>query len=245
MAAEADVVVAVVGEPPYAEGEGDSDTISLNALQLDMLRTLMDIDTPVVVVLLAGRPLILPEDIWLGLDALVMAYLPGSEAGTALADVLFGRYNPSGKLPFSWPRHTGQLPLTYDVLPNAPYDPLYEFGYGLSYTTFRTQNLTATLEADSIQLSVEVSNTGEIAGSEVLHAFVSYPPMGVLTPVRKLVGFSKVKLEPGETQTISLEIPTTQLAIIPGDILGDAPLTVMPGQYNFQIDDARAQITLP
>jgi beta-glucosidase len=245
MAAEADVVVAVVGEPPYAEGEGDSDTISLNALQLDMLRTLMDIDTPVVVVLLAGRPLILPEDIWLGLDALVMAYLPGSEAGTALTDVLFGRHNPGGKLPFSWPRHTGQLPLTYDVLPNAPYDPLYEFGYGLSYTTFRTQNLTATLEADSIQLSVEVSNTGEIAGSEVLHAFVSYPPMGVLTPVRKLVGFSKVKLEPGETQTISLEIPTTQLAIIPGDILGDAPLTVMPGQYNFQIDDARAQITLP
>ncbi|MEM6430725.1 MAG: glycoside hydrolase family 3 N-terminal domain-containing protein, partial [Deinococcota bacterium] len=125
MAGEADVVVAVVGEPPYAEGEGDSDSISLDALQLDMLRTLMDMDTPVVVVLLAGRPLILPEDIWLGLDALVMAYLPGSEAGTALTDVLFGRYNPSGNLPFSWPRHTGQLPLTYDVLPNAAYDPLY------------------------------------------------------------------------------------------------------------------------
>ncbi|MEM7735826.1 MAG: glycoside hydrolase family 3 N-terminal domain-containing protein [Deinococcota bacterium] len=245
MTAEADVVVAVVGEPPYAEGEGDSDTISLDALQLDMLRTLMDIDAPVVVVLLAGRPLILPEDIWLGLDALVMAYLPGSEAGTALTDVLFGRYTPSGRLPFSWPRHTGQLPLAYDVLPNAPYDPLYEFGYGLSYTTFRTQNLTASLEADSIQLSIEVSNTGEVTGSEVVQAFVSYPPVGVLTPVHKLVGFDKVRLEPGETQTVTLEIPTTQFAIIPGDILGNAPFTVMPGQYRFQIDDARVQVTLP
>ncbi|MEM6430409.1 MAG: fibronectin type III-like domain-contianing protein, partial [Deinococcota bacterium] len=167
------------------------------------------------------------------------------EAGTALTDVLFGRYNPSGNLPFSWPRHTGQLPLTYDVLPNAAYDPLYEFGYGLSYTIFRSQNLTTSLEADSIQLSIEVSNTGEIAGSEVVQAFVSYPPVGVLTPVRELVGFGKVRLEPGDTQTVTLEIPTAQLAIIPGDISGDAPLTVMPGQYSFQIGDARVQVTLP
>ena len=140
-AVKADVAVVVVGETPYAEGEGNSSTLAFPDEQLRLLRTLVETDTPVVVVLLAGRPLIFPEDIWLGLDSLMMAYLPGSEGGTAVADVLFGKANPSGKLPFSWPKHTGQLPLTYDVLPGSPYDPLYPFGYGLSYTRFFTAKL--------------------------------------------------------------------------------------------------------
>lgn len=244
-AGAADVVVAVVGEPPYAEGEGDSATLAFPDDQLTLLRTLINTDTPVVVVIMAGRPLILPEDIWRGLDSLVMAYLPGSEGGVAVADLLYGRINPSGKLPFSWPKHTGQPPLTYDVLPGTPYDPLYAFGYGLSYTRFAQRKLHAELVGDVIEVSLELENAGDIAGSETVQVYVSRPPAGVLTPVKQLVGFAKVRLEPDETQIVTLSIPVERLAVIPGDVLGEADAVVVPGTYALTVGGARVSFDIP
>ena len=243
-AVKADVAVVVVGETPYAEGEGNSSTLAFSDDQLALLRTLIEIDTPVVVVLLAGRPLVFPEDIWLGLDSLVMAYLPGSEGGTALADVLYGNADPGGKLPFSWPKSTGQLPLTYDVLPGAPYDPLYPFGYGLSYTQFAQHNLSAARQGDTVTVSVEVENTGERAGSETVRVYLSRPPVGVLTPVKELVGFAKVALKPGERKTVNIPVPIGRFAVIPGDILGDAAPVVPPGNYTLQVGQAQTQLGL-
>ena len=241
-ASKADVAVVVVGETPYAEGEGNSSTLAFPDEQLRLLRTLIETDTPVVVVLLAGRPLIFPENIWLGLDSLVMAYLPSSEGGTAVADVLYGNANPSGKLPFSWPKHTGQLPLTYDVLPGAPYDPLYAFGYGLSYTQFSQQNLSAAQDGKTVKVSVEVENTGELAGSETVQVYLSRPPVGVLTPVKELVGFAKVRLGPGEQRTVNVTVPLERFAVIPGDILGEAEPEVLPGSYMLQVGQAQTQL---
>ena len=241
----ADIVVAVVGEPPYAEGEGDSTTLAFPDDQLRLLRTLVNTDTPVVVVIMAGRPLILPEDIRRELDSLVMAYLPGSEGGAAIADLLYGRINPSGKLPFSWPKHTGQLPLTYDVLPGAPYDPLYAFGYGLSYARFAQRKLHAELLGNMVEVSLELENTGDVTGSETVQVYVNRPPAGVLTPVKQLVGFTKVRLEPGETGIVTLSIPVERLAVIPGDILGEADAVVVPGTYALTVGGARVSFDIP
>ena len=243
-ASAADVAVVVVGETPYAEGEGDSSTLAFPEDQLALMRTLTETETPVVVVLIAGRPLIFPDDIRLGLDSLIMAYLPGSEGGTAIADVLYGNASPGGKLPFSWPKHTGQLPITYDVLLGAPYKPLYEFGYGLSYTRFSQQNLSAVLEGKTVNVSVEVENTGEIAGSETVQVYLSRPPLGVLTPVKELVGFAKVTLAPGEQRTVNIAVPQERFAVIPGDILGEAEPEVLLGSYTLQVGQMQTQLEL-
>ena len=243
-AAAANVVVAVLGETPYAEGEGDSATLAFADDQLGLLRTLVATDTPVVLVLMAGRPLILPEDIRSGLASLVMAYLPGSEGGPAIADLLYGRSNPSGKLPFSWPKNTGQLPLTYDVLPSAPYDPLYAFGTGLSYTRFKQSKLSAELSGDTVNVSLELENSGDRPGSETVQVYVNRPPAGVLTPIEQLVGFAKVRLEPGETQTVSVDVPVARFAVIPGDVLGEADVEVMPGVYTMTVGKAGVEVEL-
>ncbi len=243
-AAGADVTVVVVGETPYAEGQGDSSTLAFPDEQLGLMRTVLETETPMVVVLMAGRPLIFPEDVWLGLDGLIMAYLPGSEGGTAIADVLFGRANPGGKLPFSWPEHTGQLPLTYDALPGATYEPLYPFGYGLSYTTFSQQNLSATLEGETVMISLELENTGELAGSETVQVYLSRPPSGVLTPLKQLVGFGKLELAPGEQQTLNLAIPLERFAVVPGDVLGEAEAQVLPGGYTLQVGRLQARLDI-
>ena len=242
--AEADVAIVVVGETPYAEGEGDSSTLAFPEEQLALMRAVLETETPVIVVLMAGRPLIFPEDIWTGLDGLIMAYLPGSEGGTAVADVLYGNANPGGKLPFSWPKGAGQLPITYDALPGTPYDPLYAFGYGLSYTQFSQQNLSAVLEEDRVNVSVEVENMGGMAGSEVVQVYLSRPPLGVLTPVRELVGFAKVTLEPGERQTVNVEVPLERFATVPGDILGEAEPEVLPGSYTLQVGQEQTQLEI-
>ncbi len=244
----ANVVVAVLGEPPYAEGEGDSATLALPVEQLELLRRLVQTDTPVVVVLMAGRPLILPEDVRTGIDSLVMAYLPGSEGGPAIADLLYGRTSPSGKLPFSWPKHAGQLPLTYDVPPGAPYDPLYAFGSGLSYTRFEQGNLSAAVTGDAVEVSVKLTNTGDRAGSETVQVYLSRPPVGVLTPLKQLVGFARVRLEPGATRTVTLTVPLERFAVVPGDVWGGASADeaeVPPGTYTLGVGRSQVKVEVP
>jgi beta-glucosidase len=248
-ATNADVIVVIVGEEPYAEGEGRGITTNLAFAedQLELLRTVSEIEKPMVVVLMSGRPLMIPSDIERAMDAFIMAYLPGSEGGSAVADVLFGNYNPSGKLPFTWPKEIGQIPLTYDALPHAKLDssqPLYPFGSGLSYTTFRASNMQAELNEDTITVSIDVENAGERAGERVVEVYLSRPPLPVLTPVKQLVAFDKVALESSETQTVRLEFPVSHLAVIPGDILGDANAVVLPGVYRLIVDGQQTTLEI-
>lgn len=242
---QADAVVVVLGETPYAEGEGNRENLSLPIEQLLLLRVLSETNTPVVAVLVAGRPLIIPEDMLADIDSLIMAYLPGSEAGTALNDILFGHYNPSGKLPFSWPRNTGQLPITYDALAGSAYNPLYAFGHGLSYTRFSQKNLELNSTSSNVSLSIDIENTGNLAGSEIVQVFVTYPATGLLASQRKLVGFSKITLEPNESQNVSINVPLSALEIIAGDILGNAEPTLIAGKYTFTIGRQFKTLEIP
>lgn len=241
---DAAAAVVVVGETPYAEGDGDRNDLALPADQVGLIRQVAATGTPTVVVMVAGRPLTLPEDLVGEISALVMAYLPGSQGGPALADVLFGDVNPSGKLPFSWPYTIGDLPLTYNHPPGRTYEPLYAFGYGLSYTSFgyaelevgssvqRGEALTGTLN-----FSAEVTNEGEVAGTEVVQVYLTRPPSGVLTPERELVAFKRVRLGPGATKQVSFDVPATRLSMLPGDAAETGPKTVAVGTYQLSLGD--------
>lgn len=252
-ARRADVVVAVVGETPYAEGAGDAHVhgYRLPTEQEALVRALAATGTPLVVVLLAGRPLIITE-LAESADALVMAYLPGTEGGAAVADVLFGKVAPGGRLPFSWPRDMVQVPLFYNYLPaeespSPEYAPLFPFGYGLSYTRFEYRDVTASREVapdGHIELSVTVANVGPADGEEVVQVYAGKEFSSVLRPARQLVAFRRIALRAGEAQRVSFAIPVARLAVVPGDVPGDAPLTVEPGRYRLWVGGLTAEVVV-
>jgi beta-glucosidase len=194
-----DVVVAVVGEEPYAEGEGDTDTAALPAAQVALLDALEATGTPVVVVVIAGRPLIMNEQLD-GAAAALMAYLPGSQGGRAIADALFGKVNPSGRLSVTWPKSVDQAPLNHDRLPGEPYDPRYAFGHGLSYTKFAY----GKLDAHGRKVTLRVANTGRRAGEHTVLLFASKPGDPEY-PASRLVGYRKLWLRPGDRRTVTIE----------------------------------------
>jgi beta-glucosidase len=201
----------------------------LPGAQQQMLATVVESGKPVVLVLENGRPL----DIrWAAehVPAILEAWYPGTEGGNAVADVLFGDVNPGGKLPVSWPRAAGQEPLYYNHnLTHEPEDrptftsrywdlsskPLYPFGYGLSYTTFKFANVhlsNQTIKADgSTEVSVDVTNTGASAGDAVAQVYIHQRAGSASRPVRQLKGFKRVTLQPGETQTLKFPLGTDQL----------------------------------
>jgi beta-glucosidase len=247
-AAAADVAVVVLGEEPYAEGFGDSDTLELPAAQQELLAAVQASGTPTVLVLMAGRPVVVPGALE-GSAAALMAYLPGSEGGGAVADVLFGAHSPSGRLPFTWPREVGQLPLTYDAYVSTGYEPALPFGHGLSYTTFAYGALTAPQQVrpwETAAVSVEVTNTGDTPGAEVVHAYVTdWPAALPLAPLRELVGFERVDLAPGETRTVDLTLDLSRLARTGGDVWGEGEREVVPGTYTLTVGDQTATFTVP
>ena len=226
----ADLVIAVVGEPAFMSGEGASrGTLELPGIQEQMVEAAGAAGKPVVVVLENGRPL---EINWLAVHAaaILEAWFPGVEGGNAIADVLFGDVNPGGKLPVSWPRAAGQEPLYYNhnltqMPENDPrftsryWDitskPLYPFGYGLSYTTFRFDSLhlskTRMKAGDSVAVSVNVANTGSVAGDAVVQLYVHQRSGSASRPVRQLEGFRRVTLKPGETQTLRFSLGKNEL----------------------------------
>ena len=182
-----DAIVVAVGESPYAETQGDDATPELPLAQAKLIDALAATGKPVIVVVIAGRPLVMNHQ----LDeaaASIMAFLPGSEGGAAIGDALFGKVNPSGRLPVSWPKASSQLPLAYNE-PGKPYDPRYPFGYGLSYTRFDLGNPSV----HDGRASVMVRNTGERAGDRTVLAFVVGPDGS-----RRLAAFARVHLAPGE-----------------------------------------------
>ena len=229
-AADADVVVAVMGEMSNMSSEAASRaTLDLPGIQEQMLEAVAAVGKPVVLVLENGRPL----DIRWASDhvpAILEAWYPGTEGGDAVADVLFGDVNPGGKLPVSWPRVAGAEPLYYNHnLTHEPEDrpnftsrywdmnskPLYPFGYGLSYTTFKFDHLRLgkkDLKAgEGTEVSVDVTNTGEVAGDAVAQIYIHQRYGSASRPVRQLEGFSRVALRPGETKTLTFPLGKDEL----------------------------------
>ena len=226
-AQSADQVVLAVGETREMSGEAAArSTLDLPGRQEELIRAIKATGKPFVVVLFNGRPLAL-EDSVDDASAILEAWFPGVQAGNAVADVLFGKVNPGGKLPVSFPRRLGQVPIYYNHEPtgrpcnpgvkwNSRYrdiascDPLFEFGYGLSYTTFSVSNLrlsSPTVSSKgSIRASVDVINTGQRSGDEVVQLYLHDPVASISQPVRRLRGFERVTLAPGQKQTVTFTL---------------------------------------
>jgi beta-glucosidase len=220
----ADQVVLAVGETRGQSGEAEARSdITLPGRQQQLIDAIKATGKPFAVVLFNGRPLDLSK-VAASSPAILEAWFPGVEAGNAVADVLFGKVNPGGKLPVSFPRSVGQVPIYYNHEPTGrPCDttskynsryrdlsscaPLYEFGYGLSYTTFKTSNLRLSSGSltgrGAIKASVDVTNTGSRRGDEVAQLYIHDPVASISQPVRRLRGFNRVTLDPGQTTTVS------------------------------------------
>ena len=228
----AGVVVMALGEEGFQTGEGRSQVdIGLKGLQEELLRAVLEVNKKVVVVLMNGRPLAIPGVV-AAVPAVVEAWHGGSQAGHAIAQVLFGDYNPSGKLPMSFPRHVGQLPYSYDHKstgrPNAtplvfwshyadaPNDPLFPFGFGLSYTSFSYSDprvSAAEMSRDGeLRVSVTLTNTGSRAGTEVVQLYVRDLVGSVTRPVKELKGFQKVELGAGQSREVAFNLKASDLA---------------------------------
>lgn len=243
-AAGADVIIAALGEGAEQSGESTSRTsLDLSGPQLALLRELHATGKPIVLVLLAGRPLLL-EAVAPLVDAILVGWHPGTMGGPALADVLTGAFNPAGRLPLSWPRSVGQIPIFYahknsgrPAAPDdknnkdrfnsryidAPNSPLYPFGFGLSYTTFAYDSLRLSapvLRADgpALTVSVRVKNTGARAGEEVVQLYVHDRAGSVTRPVRELKGFHKIALAPGEARDVEFALTPADLAFWRADL---------------------------
>jgi beta-glucosidase len=265
-AASADAVVVAVGEKAYAEGLGDNPAPQLTPEQKDLVSALEATGKPVIVVVIAGRPIGLgPAE---NADGVLMAYQGSTEAGQAVADVIFGKVNPSGKLPVSWPSDAaapggdfdggapsplGDQPKFFDLLPatssgaGSGYNPLYPFGFGLSYTTFQTSGLSATSSVGwngTVTASFTVTNTGSRAGTDIVPVYVHQPVSAVLVPNQRLVGFTRVTLDPGQAKTVQVAFPVTELAVTPGDIEGTGNPQVELGDYQAQVGSMSAGFTI-
>ncbi|HUA50070.1 MAG TPA: beta-glucosidase BglX, partial [Solirubrobacteraceae bacterium] len=220
------VTVVVVGEPSSDAGEASSlSRIGLPGQQLALVQAIAATGKPYVVVLMTGRPLTIP---WLANNAPAMldAWYPGTEGGNAVADVLFGQANPAGKLPMTFPRDVGQIPISYNELPTGrPYDasnkytsryldvpntPQYAFGYGLSYTTFALSDLHVAAGSvgphSTVRVTADIKNTGSVAGADVAQLYIHEDGTSILQPVRKLEGFQRVTLAPGQTRTVTFTL---------------------------------------
>jgi len=232
----ADVVIAVVGEAPYAEGEGDTETAALPAGQAELLDALEATGKPVVVVVIAGRPLIMGPQLD-GAAAALMAYLPGTQGGRAVADVLFGKVNPSGRLSVTWPKSVDQAPLTHDRLPGEPYDPRYPFGHGLSYTRFDGSHLDAWAHGGDVHVNLKLANKGKRGGWHTALLFASKQGPSQAFPASRLVAYRKVWLRPGDRRTVSLSFPVDRLTVTAG-----GERLVEPGTYDLTADEEVADV---
>jgi beta-glucosidase len=250
---KADVVVAVVGESANMSGESSSRSdIRIPDNQRDLIKALVATGKPVVLVLFNGRPLDLSwEDAHV--DAILDVWAPGSEAGNAIADVLFGNYNPAGRITATFPRSVGQIPIYYNHKNTGrPFDgkgpakfksdyldvsnePLYPFGYGLSYTTFSYSavalNKSSLKGNETLKATITVTNTGNYAGEEVVQLYISDPVASISRAVKELKNFKKIYLQPGQTKDVSFEITTNELKFFNNDLIYDWE----PGKFIIEI----------
>ncbi|MBN2314512.1 MAG: glycoside hydrolase family 3 C-terminal domain-containing protein [Sedimentisphaerales bacterium] len=266
VAGDSDVAVVVVGENEWRTsgkkgtvGEGyDAATLELTGMQQELVKAVCKTGTPTVVVLVNGRPL---ATRWIAehVPAIVEAWCPGEKGGAAVADVLFGDYNPSGRLSITIPRHVGQLPVYYNYPPSKkhwlenawgrPYvdmepTPLYAFGHGLSYTTFQYSDLDIspgkTGLGGKVLVRVTIKNSGERAGADVVQLYINDPISSVSTPVKELKGFRKVWLKPGESTRVQFELGPDHLALVNRHLEN----VVEPGEFQVMIGHSSDNIVL-
>ena len=266
IAEKADLAVVVLGENEWltpnnqgTNGEGyDVASLDLTGLQEDLLKAVYETGTPVILVLINGRPLSIR---WAAekIPAIVEAWLPGEMGGHAVADIIFGNYNPSGKLPITVPRHVGQLPMYYNYMPgkqhwintgwakaytDIPASPLWEFGFGLSYTKFEYSNLQINPKETGawgeIKVSADIQNTGEIMGDEVAQLYIRDVLSSVTVPVKELKGFKKIRLEPGEKKRVEFRLTHEDLALINRYL----EQVVEPGTFEVMIGSSSQDIRL-
>ncbi|TRX54363.1 beta-glucosidase BglX [Fulvivirga sp. M361] len=251
LARQSDVVVLALGEDCYQTGEGRSQAdISLKSNQEELLTELLKVNKKVVVVLMNGRPLAIPEVIQ-NTPSVLETWFAGSEAGNAIADVLFGDYNPSGKLPVSFPYHVGQEPLHYDrkntgrPVPNGfdsglvfwshytdiPNEAVLPFGHGLSYTSFEYSDLKISKKGDGVEVSALLTNTGNRKGTEVAQLYMRDMVASLTRPIRQLKGFQKVSLDVGQSENVNFVLTKEDLSFY--STKGD--LTFEPGAFQFWV----------
>ena len=245
-ASAADVAVICIGEAPYTETPGDIGSLALPEPQRRLVREISATGTPVVLVLVEGRPRVI-NDIEPVADGILMAYLPAEEGGRATADILFGDVNPSGNLPFTYPRYVNDLvPYDHnytDEVGPLGFNPQWPFGHGLSYTTFAYRNLTVSNSTfgpgEQLTISVEVTNIGRRSGKEIVQLYVSDHVASVTPPVKRLRGFDKISLEPGQQKTVSFTISAKDLAFVGRDL----KKVTEPGDFRIQISDLEQTVT--
>ena len=228
-ARKADIAIVVVGEDERTDGESDDAAdLDLTGYQADLIKAVHGTGTPTIVVLISGRPLTIR---WTAeqVPAIIEAWMCGERGGEAIADVLFGDYNPSGRLPITFPRHVGQMPFYYNYKPakfnrhwrayvTYPLTPLWEFGYGLSYTEFEYSNLQINPEStdqdDNVNIRLDVKNAGDMAGKEVVQLYIDDVISSVVTPVIELKGFEKISLEPGEMKSVNFQLTPYDISLL-------------------------------
>lgn len=231
VAKNAEVVVMVLGEDAFQAGEGRSQVnIDLAGVQQELLEEIYKVNKNIILVLINGRPM---EISWAAenLPAITVAWQLGTESGNAIADVLFGKYNPSGKLPVSFPRAVGQEPLyynqkntgrpfsdqhvTFSGYTDSPKDALFPFGYGLSYTTFEygepQLSAKAITENETLEVSVSVTNTGNVTGKEIVQLYLRDLVASTTRPVKELKAFEIIELAPGETKNVQFKVDDKML----------------------------------
>jgi len=261
-ARESDAVILVMGNlsglaPHCTTGEfRDTSDLRLPGVQEKLVKAVLAAGKPVVLVLVSGRPVDLSAVVE-QTSAILLAWVPGEEGGRAVADALFGEVNPGGKLPVSFPRSAGQVPVFYNYKPsgmhsniycdytNEPATPLFWFGHGLSYTDFNYENLiinpAGTAAGGSIDITLTMTNTGALPGDEVVQLYVCDEYASLPRPVKELKGFTRINLQRGETKTVSFHLPVDMLAYYDQDLC----LMLEPGRFLVMVgssaDDIRLQ----
>lgn len=243
----ADVAIVCIGEAPYCETPGNIHDLNISPAQMELALALEKSGTPVVLVLVEGRPRVITPAVE-DASAILMAYLPGPEGGRAVADVLFGDFNPCGKLPITYPRSSNDL-VCYDYKPveideTNKMNPLWLFGHGLSYTTYTYQDLKLSKkkigEDETLNVSLTVTNSGEMAGKEVVELYLSDLIRSVSPPVRQLKRFQGIYLKPGESRTVSFTLGSGDLAFHGRD----NKITLEAGEFKVAVGDLSATFEL-
>jgi beta-glucosidase len=260
VAKKADVALVVVGENGEVTNgeENDVASLDLTGFQEELLKAVYATGTPTIAVLINGRPLSIR---WTAenVPAILEAWMCGEEGGNAIADVLFGDYNPGGRLPITFPRHSGQLPVYYNYKPSKDYwinrgwgksyvdisaFPLFEFGFGLSYTSFEYSNLQITPEeigpGGEVYVSVDVKNTGKRDGNEVVQLYIDDELSSMSRPVKELKGFEKINLAAGEKKTVKFKLTPEDLSFLDKNL---EPV-VEPGMFKVMVGSSSENIRL-
>ena len=245
-AASADVVLLCLGENSYTETPGNLSDLYLSDLQTEFARKIAAVGKPVILVLNEGRPRIVSK-IEPQLSAIIQSYLPGNYGGDALADIIYGDVNPSGKLPYNYPKFPNSL-VSYNHKPSesrdvvqgvynydADYNPQWEFGHGLSYTSFGYSNMKLSADKistdEKITVSIDVTNSGQREGKEVVELYLSDLYASITPDVKRLKGFEKINLKPGETKTVQFSLSSADMAFVGKN---NKPV-VEPGEFKVQI----------